>query len=174
MVVWVSKKAGVGQHQCGIALVPKGAVVAQANLVDLLRQANGKERHRSSTPLEASTKMPTQFPRWHISNRSQEISSVRKEATQPLRNEGWHLLRICDIAIVTDHLQTEHAPNLVTSQTRLASVMLTTHCVHVKVRWFFTSKRHVTNRSVAFVFSQQSPYFQQNGYSRRVVVGPWS
>jgi hypothetical protein len=58
VVIGISKKAGVGQHQRGVALIPKGTVVAQPYLVNPLRQADRKQRHASSALLESSTKLP--------------------------------------------------------------------------------------------------------------------
>ena len=62
MVIGVSEKTGVGKHQGSITLIPKRAVVTQPNLVDLLRETDRKEWHRSSTTFEAPTKAPAQFP----------------------------------------------------------------------------------------------------------------
>lgn len=69
MVVGVSQKTGVGKHQGRIALIPKRSVVTQPNLLDLLWEADRKEGHRSSATFESSTKVPAQFPGWHIADR---------------------------------------------------------------------------------------------------------
>ena len=60
MVIGVPQETGVRQHQGRITLIPKGAVVAEPNLPNLLREADRKEWHRSSATFEAVTKVPTQ------------------------------------------------------------------------------------------------------------------
>ena len=63
MIVRVSEKAGIRQHQCRVTLIPKRAIVTESNLLDLFGKANRKQWHRSCATFESAAKLPAKLAR---------------------------------------------------------------------------------------------------------------
>ncbi len=103
MIIWISQKAGVRQHQCRKSVEPEAAVVGKMNLRDSFRQHDGKQR-KARRLFETASKLPAEFPRTRIRDRRQKIASCRKQPSQPFRDSRWQLLRILFIDEEANHL----------------------------------------------------------------------